>query len=103
MSDDFQPAIVIEGKPYQPDQAYDFAEAFHNEGRHDEHAVARINRRRQRLHVRGRIDDLQPIAQPLHRRARDEDAPFERVLQTPVEARGDGLSLPAVYQPSERA
>lgn len=48
------------------------------------------NRRRQRLHLRRGADDPQPVAQPLHHRSADEDAPFEGVVDLVADLPGDG-------------
>ena len=50
-----------------------------DERRHEIHAVGVVHLRHQLLDVRRRLDRLQAIAQPLHRRAGDEHRPFERV------------------------
>ena len=42
---------------------------------------------RQRFDLRGARDDPEPVAQPLHDRAGDEDAALERVLRRPRAAR----------------
>ena len=46
--------------------------------------------RGQRLAVAGAFDHAQPIAQPLHHRAGDEDRTFQRIFHAPVQAPGDG-------------
>ena len=49
--------------------------------RHEVDAAGVRHARGQRLHVRGRLDEAQPVAQPLHDCAADEDAPLQRVIR----------------------
>ena len=50
------------------------------ERRHQVDAAVVGDARRERLDVGRRPDDAEPVAQPLHHRAGDEDAAFQRVL-----------------------
>ncbi len=49
------------------------------EGGNEVDAIVAIERRREGLGVGGRVDDPQAVAQPLHRRARDEDRSLQGV------------------------
>ena len=49
------------------------------ERRDEVHAVGRVDRPRERLALGGVGEQAEPVAQPLHRCARDEDRSFERV------------------------
>ena len=71
-----------------------------DEARHEDHRLLRVRRRRQRLHRLGPVEELQPVAQPLHRRAGDEDAPFQGVLQRPSRVGGQGGQQPVLRQRS---
>lgn len=54
------------------------------ERRDEVHAVVALERSRHCLRLAGLADDAQTIAQPLHRRTRDEDAGLQRVLRLPA-------------------
>ena len=51
------------------------------QGRDKDHLVGRIRRERKRVDLGGRTDRLEPVSEPLHGRAGDEDAAFQRVLR----------------------
>jgi hypothetical protein len=53
-----------------------------------------VRRFREALALRGGLDDLQPVAQPLHHRAGDEDRAFQRIGRFAVELVGDGAEQP---------
>ena len=66
------------------------------EGRHQIDAVAMRHRACQLLDFRGALDDAEPVAQPLHDRAADENAAFERVVDLIADLprdRGDEIVL----------
>jgi len=44
----------------------------------------------QRLHFPGGADDAEPVPEPLHRRARYENAPFQRVFGPTIDQAGHG-------------
>jgi hypothetical protein len=60
------------------------------EGRHQHDLLRRVGLRRERAGLRRMGDDAEPVAQPLHRRARDEDRALERIGPLPAELVGDG-------------
>ena len=60
-----------------------------HEGRHQVDAAGVLDRARRRLALGGARDEAEPVAQPLHRRAGDEDAALERVLDLAAEAPRD--------------
>ena len=55
--------------------------------RHKHHAARIRNAGRQSLHVRGRPNQLQVIAQPLNHRPADKNAPLKRIFQALLGAR----------------
>ena len=56
---------------------------------HEIDAAVVRHRRGERLDVATIADDAEPVAQPLHDRAADEDAAFERVRRLAAELPGD--------------
>ena len=60
-----------------------------DEGRHHVDAAGALHRGGQRLGLGGAVDDPQAVAQPLHRRARDEDRAFQAVGDLAVQAPAD--------------
>ena len=65
-----------------------------DEGRHEIDVLARIGLGGQRAALRRRGDDAQAVAQPLHRRAGDEDGALQRIGALAVELVGDGGQQP---------
>jgi hypothetical protein len=65
------------------------------EGRHHVHPAGVGNRCCEGARLGGVVDDLQPVAQPLHRSAGDEDRALERIVRGAVgELPGDGGQHP---------
>ena len=62
------------------------------------HVVVARQPGRQRLGLRGRRDDPEPVAQPLHRRTRDERASLERVADTVARVPRDSREKTAAGQ-----
>ena len=60
------------------------------EGGDEDHLLRRIGLRRERAGLVGALDQLQPVAQPLHGGAGDEDRAFQRIGGAAVEPVGDG-------------
>ena len=74
-----------------------------DEGRHQIDLLGRVGRARQRVRVGGALDQLQPVAQPLHGGAGDEDRAFQRIGALAVELIGDGGQQPvAARRPALR-
>ncbi len=65
-----------------------------DEGRHQIDLLGGIGGGGERVHVRRRADHLERVAQPLHRRAGDEDRAFERIAAFAAELIGDGGQKP---------
>ena len=70
-----------------------------DEGRHEIDLLGRIGGGGERVHVGRARDHLEPVAQPLHRRAGDEDRAFERIGAFSVELIGDGGEQPVARRP----
>ncbi len=63
--------------------------AHADEGRHQINALHRVGFIGKRSGFGGVLDDAEPVAQPLHRGAGDEDRAFERVGALAAELIGD--------------
>ena len=59
-------------------------------GGHEKHAAVVPHRGGKGLNLGGVADDLETVAQPLHHRSADEDAPFEGVVDLVADLPGDG-------------
>ena len=70
---------------------------------HDVHAVARWHAGGERLALGRGLDDAEAVAQPLHRRAGDEDAAFDGEALLAGDARGDRRQQPMLGEHRPRA
>ena len=67
-----------------------------DEGRNEDDLLRRVRCRSERPGFFGALHDVQAVTQPLHRRARDEDRAFERIVTLAAELVGDGGQEPVV-------
>ena len=74
-----------------------------HEARHEHHRLLRVGAPRQLLHRRRGVEQLQPVAQPLHRRPGDENAAFQGVLPRPVAGRRQRRQQPMPRRLADRA
>ena len=74
-----------------------------DEGRHEIDVLRRIGVVGERAGLAGLLDDAEPVAQPLHGGAGDEDRAFQRVGALAAELVGDGGEQPVLRGDRRRA